>query len=118
MLAIGAIPGEAQAFSATFGDKLLHLCAYSFLTCVVFCGLNGAIASRAWRTIMMIGLLGGLDEAIQSFIPYRNASITDLAFDMLAASLTVTALIIAVNPRNHSYQTSNHRTVRPAERPN
>lgn len=118
MLAIGAIPGEAQALSDAFGDKLLHLCAYSFLTCLLFGGLSGSIADRAWRTIMTIGLLGGLDEAIQSFMPYRNASTVDLALDMLAASLTVMALILVDSSRRRSYQSSPHNATRPAEKPN
>ena len=117
MLAIGAVPGEAQALSDTFGDKLLHLVAYSFLTCLLFGGLSGAIAVRAWRTIMAIGLLGGLDEAIQSFMPYRNASTTDLALDMLAATLTIIALVFVTGSGRPVYQVPGHRTARPAEGP-
>jgi hypothetical protein len=117
MLLLGAIPGEAKALSDAFGDKLLHLCAYSFLTCLLFAGVNGTIAGRAWQTIMLIGLLGGIDEAIQSFMPYRNANLSDWIVDMLAAGLALTVLI-ALNNRRRMYRAPSHRTVRPAESPN
>jgi VanZ family protein len=46
------------------------------------------------RTVTMIGFLGALDEAIQSFMPYRHADMSDWAFDMLAATVSVTALLL------------------------
>lgn len=115
MMLIGAIPGEAQALSDAVGDKLLHLSAYSFLTCMLFGGLRGTIASRAFRTIVMIALLGSIDEAIQSVMPYRNANFTDLAFDMLAGSLTLTFLILLSINRHRLYQTAHQRATRSAE---
>jgi VanZ family protein len=118
MLLLGAIPGEAQALSDAFGDKLLHLCAYSFLTCVLFGGLTGSLASRALRTLMMIGLLGGIDEAVQGFMPYRNASMTDWIIDIMSAGLALTVLILLTNNRRRLYKVSNHQATRPAERSN
>jgi VanZ family protein len=118
MLLLGAIPGEAQALSDALGDKLLHLCAYSFLTCLLFGGLSGNVAVRAWRTLMMIGLLGGLDESIQSFMPYRYASMTDWLVDMLVAGLTLTLLVMLSNNQRRLYQALNQRAVRSAERSN
>lgn len=116
MMLIGAIPGEAQALSDAVGDKLLHVIAYSFLTCMLFGSLRGTIVSRASRTMMMIGLLGGIDETIQSVMPYRNANFVDLAFDMLAGGLTLTVLILLNINRHRLYQSSaNHRTPRSAE---
>jgi hypothetical protein len=118
MIMLGAIPGEATALSDAVGDKLLHLGAYSFLTCVLFVGMRGTVASRAFRTVMMIALLGGLDEAVQSFMPYRSASMNDWTFDMLAAGLTLTMLILLGNTGRRMYQAPRRRTIRPAERPN
>lgn len=115
MMLIGAIPGEAQVLSDAVGDKLLHLTAYSFLTCMIFGGLRGTIVSRALRTILMIGLLGGIDEAIQSFMLYRNANLNDLAFDMLAGCLTLTFLILLSINRHRLNQSANYPTPRSAE---
>lgn len=118
MMLLGAIPGEAQALSDAVGDKLLHLSAYSLLTFLLFGGMRGSITNRAMRTVMMIGLLGGIDEAIQSFMPYRNANLTDWAFDMLAGGLTLTILILLTSNRVRSHQTSSHRATRATERSN
>lgn len=85
MVAIGAIPGEATALSAMVPDKLLHFTAYACLSGLIYGGLAGGMASRALRALLLIALLGGLDEAIQSFMPYRSADLADWAFDMLAA---------------------------------
>ena len=115
MIVIGAIPGEAQALSDAVGDKLLHLGAYSFLTCALFGGMRGTTTSRALRSLIAIGVLGALDEAIQSFMPYRNANLSDWAFDMLAAGLALAVLILITGNKPGLYPVANHRATRPAE---
>lgn len=92
MVAMGAIPGEATALSAKVPDKLLHFTAYAGLSGLIYDGLAGGKTSRALRTLLLIALLGGLDEAIQSFMPYRSADLADWAFDMLAALSSVLLL--------------------------
>jgi VanZ family protein len=101
MVTIGAMPGRAQVLSDAFGDKLLHFLAYSVLACLLFGGLTGSAASRAWRTLLMVGLLGAADETIQSLISYRTASIGDWLVDMLAAGLALTVLIKLSSNRRH-----------------
>jgi VanZ family protein len=118
MVVIGAIPGEAQALSDAVGDKLLHLCAYSFLTCALFCGMPSSNDNRAWATVLLVGLLGGVDEAIQSFMPYRSASMTDWIFDMLAGGLTLAVLVAISNGKREMRLRQNRRVIRPAQRPN
>ncbi|MDP3842575.1 MAG: VanZ family protein [Oxalobacteraceae bacterium] len=92
MVAIGAIPGEATALSAMVPDKLLHFTAYASLSGLIYSGLTGRPLSRAVRTLLAIALLGGLDETIQSFMPYRSADWADWEFDMLAALTCVVVL--------------------------
>jgi VanZ family protein len=92
MIGIGSLPGQADALSARFGDKLLHLIAY--VCCSVLC-YRVWIAPRRQRillTIMMIALLGLIDEGIQAALPYRNASFVDWCFDLLAALIAVSGL--------------------------
>jgi VanZ family protein len=93
MVAIGAIPGEAQALSAAFGDKLLHFCAYAILSVLIFSDSPGPARSRAIRTLLLIALLGSADETIQGFMPYRSADLLDWAWDMLAAGWSVASLL-------------------------
>ncbi len=98
MVAIGAIPGEATGLAAKIPDKLLHFIAYSFLTCCIHRSLNCGLLSRAVRTVMIVGVLGALDENIQRFMPYRSCDLKDWIFDLLAAffSVVVLSFILAI----------------------
>lgn len=89
MLAIGAIPGEANALSAQISDKLLHFLAYSFLTCCLYASISGDKLRRAWISLLLVGVLGALDETIQRFMPYRSCDLEDWLFDILAGAVSV-----------------------------
>lgn len=100
LIVIGSIPGKAETASEIVSDKWLHFCAYAILTALVF----GAIRQRAgWRgsgwlrvviTVLIVALLGALDEAIQTRFPYRNASWLDWQVDVMAAIVTATVLTL------------------------
>ncbi len=94
MVGLGSIPGQAHALSDRFGDKLLHVLAYGLMTAISF----GAIVARPrWQamiSIMLIALLGLIDESIQSFLPYRNASLLDWCFDIASAILVAMLLLL------------------------
>lgn len=94
MVAIGSLPGEAMALSARIDDKLMHFLAYSFLSGLIFVGLHGSLFGRAMRALLLIGLLGAMDEALQSLMPYRDANLIDWAFDMLAAITSISAAVL------------------------
>ncbi|HJV87005.1 MAG TPA: VanZ family protein [Noviherbaspirillum sp.] len=95
LIGVGAIPGNAQAVSAVVYDKLLHFFAYAVLACLVWGAAHGSPTRRAVLTLLVIGLLGGTDEGLQSLMPYRNASWMDWKFDMYAAMACVAFLIVA-----------------------
>ncbi|WP_460841447.1 VanZ family protein [Noviherbaspirillum agri] len=97
MILIGSVPGEAEALSAVVYDKFLHFAAYAVLSGLLYVGLRGSPGSRALQTLVVTGLLGGLDEAIQSFMPYRHANWADWQVDMLAA-LSCVAMLILLHP--------------------
>jgi VanZ family protein len=109
MIAIGAIPGEARTLSALIDDKLLHFAAYGFQSGLVFQSLTGSVPGRALRTLLLIAVLGALDEILQSFMPYRNADILDWLFDVLAALWTIALLLVlrAAHVRRHAARTVN-----------
>lgn len=94
MIGLGSVPGNAQALSATVSDKLLHFFAYAALSALVYGGMPGGAITRGWCTTLAIGALGALDEAIQSLMPYREASWLDWQVDMLAALSCVSLLIM------------------------
>lgn len=85
MMTIGSLPGEANALSAHFGDKPLHLAAYVIMCVLTHRSIASTRGVRAISSLIFVALLGLLDEAIQSFLPYRNASLLDWCFDMGAA---------------------------------
>jgi VanZ family protein len=92
MIAIGAIPGEADALSAAIPDKLLHFLAYSFLTCCLYVSISADKLRRAWISMLLVGVFGALDETIQRFMPYRSCDLEDWLFDMLAAAVSVAVI--------------------------
>jgi VanZ family protein len=117
LLVIGAIPGKAEALSAVVYDKLLHLIAYAVLTALVYGALPGGTAARAVRTLLIIAILGGIDEGIQSLFSYRNASWIDWSIDMLAGFVAVGLLVGLDLRRRRKSQMAVHResTTRNAE---
>lgn len=92
MLLVGNLPGNAQAMSREFGDKLLHFAAYGCLAGAIYLSFK---RYRAVMTLAGIALLGGLDEFIQSFFPYRSSDLTDLLTDLLAAAVAIALLSLA-----------------------
>ena len=96
MLALGAIPGTADALSYRFGDKLLHLLAYGFMSVLCFQALHGRRLTQSLVSVLIIALLGLIDEWVQSLLPYRNASLLDWCFDIAAAIAVITLMNLFV----------------------
>lgn len=91
LVTVGNLPGLAAEMSDAFGDKRLHLAAYTFLTALIYFSVNRRPALTA---LLAVAALGALDEAIQSFFPYRQAELLDLLADISAAGATVISLHI------------------------
>ena len=92
LVALGSIPGAANAMSEHYGDKLLHTLAYGVMSALYFHAYRGSKLARSSYTLATITLLGALDETVQSFLPYRNASLADWCFDVASALLIVLLL--------------------------
>ena len=88
MLVLGAVPGNADALTNRFDDKLLHLIAYSCMAALCFQSLQGRRLIQSLTSLLIIALLGLIDELVQLLLPYRNASLIDWCFD-IAAAITV-----------------------------
>jgi len=89
MIVLGAIPGSAHALSSGIGDKTLHLLAYAFMTALCFRALKGTRLAQSVISLLIIAVLGLIDESLQSLLPYRNASLLDWCFDMAAAGTMI-----------------------------
>lgn len=97
MVLLGAIPGQANALSDQFGDKTLHLAAYTVLGALCYRSWIASCTQRAILTLLVIAVLGLVDESIQYTLPYRSASLTDWCFDLLAALIAVVSLLLLEN---------------------
>ena len=89
MIALGSIPGKAEALSSATHDKFLHVTAYSALSVLLYIGLGGSRQLRVLGTVTLVAILGLVDETIQYFLPYRNSEAWDWLFNMMAAALSV-----------------------------
>ncbi len=87
MIALGSLPGNAQALTEKINDKFLHFLAYSLLTILIYLSLSTTQLRKFTLTLSIIAILAMTDELIQSTMAFRNASLYDLSIDILAASL-------------------------------
>jgi VanZ family protein len=98
IILMGSIPG-ARADIGNFASGLvLHSLAYAAVTILLFTGSSGSASLRAVKAILTVVAMGALDEFIQSFLPYRRASVIDWAVDCNAAVIA-SALLWATWPR-------------------
>ncbi len=88
IVVLGSVPGARADVGQYASGILLHSCAYSVLTFLVFSGSAGTPGQRALKAIATIALMGAGDEINQSFLTYRHGSIMDWLIDMNAAVLT------------------------------
>src|SRR5471032_468044 len=95
ILVLGSIPGARAEIGTVAPGLVLHSCAYAGLTFLLFTGSSGTIWQRAVKAVLTIALMGALDEYVQSFFPYRHASVSDWMVDC-SASLVMAGLMWAL----------------------
>ncbi|WP_211464137.1 VanZ family protein [Collimonas silvisoli] len=110
LLSVGSVPGYARAASAVVDHRILHFVAYGFLSALIYSCLGGAPARRARCTLLAIAVLGGLDESLQSFLPYRNGDFSDWGCDMLAV-LSCVAVLAFFQARSAGRKVAQSRTL-------
>lgn len=88
VLALGCIPGARADVGEYASGVVLHSGAYAFLAFLLFSGVGGAPAQRALKAVLMVAVMGALDETIQTFFPYRHGAVSDWVVDCCAASVT------------------------------
>lgn len=92
VLVIGNLPGARADAAELASGLVLHSCCYAFLALLLFSGRAGTPARRALTAVLMVAVLGALDEYVQTFFPYRHGQVSDWVVDCCAAS--VTALVL------------------------
>jgi VanZ family protein len=89
----GSLPGAREDVGQYASGLVLHSLAYAALSFLLFAGLRGDEAWRAVKSVLIIAAMGAFDEFVQSFFPYRTASLGDWLIDVTAGTLAALALL-------------------------
>ena len=92
ILILGSIRGARADIGRYASGPMLHFCAYAILTCLIFSGSAGTPLARASKAALTVMLLGAIDETVQSFFSFRDASVLDWGVDCSAAAVTALML--------------------------
>lgn len=105
---LGSIPGGRQEIedlrtgmgipSGTHSGWWLHALSYGFITAMLFGGLGRPAFSSALRCLIIIAFMGGIDEGIQTLLPYRSGKMPDWEVDVLSGMFCLVILWLI-----HSY---------------
>ena len=100
IITVGNVPGARADIGAYAPGAVLHSIAYAVLAALWFSGSSGTPLGRACKAVLAIAAMGAGDEYVQSFFPYRGASVRDWAVDVSAAivATSVMALLAARAP--------------------
>ena len=93
MIILASFKFLERSFIWTFNDKLLHFVAYAILAGLIFLGWrNKTFLPRLVHTLLILGVLGALDEFLQNFTG-RDPSFDDWLADMAGAILMLMGFI-------------------------
>jgi VanZ family protein len=92
VLILGSLPGARAEVGAYASGLFLHAMTYAVITIFLFNGLTGDAWRKSIGAFLTVATMGGGDEWIQSFFPYRTASVGDWLVDVGAALLACVIL--------------------------
>jgi VanZ family protein len=92
IIALGSVPHAREAIGQFAPGAILHSLAYSAITFLLFTGSRGSLIKRSLSTILIVALMGALDETVQSFFPYRTSDLKDWLVDCGASMITLLLL--------------------------
>jgi VanZ family protein len=98
IITTGNIPGARADIGQLAPGPVLHSLAYAVLAALWFIGSTGSPPARAAKAVLAVALMGALDEYIQSYFPYRGASVRDWMVDC-AAAIAASALLSTLLPK-------------------
>jgi len=98
IVVIGNLPGARADIAHYASGAVLHSIAYAVLAALWFFGSTGGRATRAAKAVLAVAAMGAGDEFIQSFFPYRGATVHDWAVDCSAAAV-IAALLCLLYPK-------------------
>jgi VanZ family protein len=89
IIGFGSIPGARAELGQVAPGLVLHVLAYSIITVLLFTGSGSRPFVKALQSCLIVAVMGMLDEYVQSFFPYREATVRDWAIDVAASFGTV-----------------------------
>ena len=92
IVAIGSIPGAREEIANAASGLVLHSVAYSIITILLYTGSTGSHTRRAITAVLLVLVIGAIDEFVQSFLPYRHGAVSDWMVDGASALLTAFVL--------------------------
>jgi hypothetical protein len=92
ILVAGSVPGARAEIGQYGSGVVLHSIAYASLTFLLYTGTTGGRGRRAVRAVLIVMLMGALDECVQAFLPYRTGAPADWLVDCAASLVTAAAL--------------------------
>jgi VanZ family protein len=94
VLVLGSIPGARADIGELASGLVLHAATYSLITFLLFSGADGSTRSKAFKSFAIVAAMGALDEYVQSFFPYRSASVMDWMVDVSAGFIASCVLAL------------------------
>ena len=88
VIILGSIPGARDEIGEVASGLVLHFATYSCIAFLLACGAAGNATAKAVKAFCIVAVMGAVDEAVQSLLPYRDGAITDWMIDISAALLT------------------------------
>lgn len=95
VIVFGSIPGARAEIGEVASGIVLHFVTYSCIAFLLASGVIGSASRKAFKAFFLVAAMGALDEAIQSFLPYRSGTLLDWYVDMSAAAFTAMLFWIA-----------------------
>ncbi|WP_394780512.1 VanZ family protein [Undibacterium sp.] len=92
ILVLGSVPGARQKIGELASGGVLHAMAYGGITLLLFTGFAGTGLRNACMAVATVVWMGALDETVQSFFPYRSATVSDWLVDIAASAITAVVL--------------------------
>jgi hypothetical protein len=89
---LGSIRGARADIGRYASGPMLHFLAYAILTLLIFSGSAGTPLARASKAALTVMILGAIDETVQNFFSFRDASVIDWGVDCSAAAVTALML--------------------------
>lgn len=97
VIVAGSIPGARANVGQYASGYVLHGLTYAGLTALWFLSGTGSPVQRASRAVLTVALMGAIDEAVQSLVPYRSGDVRDWLVDFSATVSAALMLALLAN---------------------